>query len=301
MRNRELNIVPVIIFAFATILFGCAGEREDVTKYAPTESYPEDTILNHITNRKAMIVIAHDDDMCGMTGTLSKLNKDGWEIRVLSFPQALERNLAHIKACSNILDSVLFFDFSHEDFRYDVESTEKLYKAVPRATFSEIFNYELVEKDLIKKVTDFNPSVIFTLDNEIGGYGHPEHIFISQMVIDLAKTDSISPSYFFQNVWTDHMETTIMKRHSERMKSWGFEGDGWETAKKVYGVDGAPEPSIQIYITTEAQQKMNYLMSYNDKERKTMGFFIPAFEDYSAEEYFSIFDREFYRVIEIKN
>lgn len=60
-----------------------------------------------------------------------------------------------------------------------------------------------------------------------------------------------------------------------------------------------PEPTVQINITSEAQAKMNYLKSYNKRERKTMGFFIPAFEFYSAEEYFNIFDREFYRVIKL--
>jgi hypothetical protein len=42
---------------------------------------------------------------------------------------------------------------------------------------------------------------------------------------------------------------------------------------------------------------MGYLLSYNERERKTMGFYVPAFEDYSATEYFSVFNREFYRVI----
>jgi hypothetical protein len=226
------------------------------------------------------------------------LNKNGWEIRVLSFPQTEERNKAHIAACSNILDSVLFFSFTHNEYRNDVETTEKLYEPIPTSRFSEIFNTELVQEELINKVNAFSPTIIFSLDNEIGGYGHPEHVFISQMILDLIKADSISANYVFQNVWTKHMEITIMQRLSEKMKSWGVEGDGWEKAKKTYNVKGTPEPTAQIHISTEAKEKMDYLMSYNERERTTMGFYIPAFQEYTAEEYFSIFDREFYRVIE---
>jgi hypothetical protein len=44
---------------------------------------------------------------------------------------------------------------------------------------------------------------------------------------------------------------------------------------------------------------MEYLKSYNERERKTIGFYIPAFEEYSALEYFKVFDREFFNVIKI--
>ena len=81
---------------------------------------------------------------------------------------------------------------------------------------------------------------------------------------------------------------------------WGFDDDGWENAKRIYGVNGMPAPSVQIEISEVAELKMNYLRSYSERERKTIGFFIPAFEDYEAKEYFTLFDREFFQVIAIK-
>jgi hypothetical protein len=83
------------------------------------------------------------------------------------------------------------------------------------------------------------------------------------------------------------------------MIEWGFSGDGWDKAKETYKVKGMPQPTTQIYIASEANEKMNYLKSYNEREQKTIGFFIPAFFEYSGEEYFEIFDREFFNVIEI--
>jgi LmbE family N-acetylglucosaminyl deacetylase len=166
-----------------------------------------------------------------------------------------------------------------------------------REKFEETFNQKVVEDELIKRVNNFKPSVIFTLDNEIGGYGHPEHVFISQLVLDLAQSQKISIDYIYQSVYTPHMTTSIMERHSKRMLEWGFAGDGWENAKETYKVAGMPLPTTQINISTEADSKMDYLKSYNEREQKTIGFYIPAFFEYSAEEYFNIFDREFFHVI----
>lgn len=290
------RILPLLLGLFLlSVVLGCT--REDVTRYAAVETFPADSILQTISNKKAMIVIAHDDDMCAMTGTVSILNKKGWEIRVLSMSKEKSRNDAHRKACKNLLDSVLFFDIAAHEFRFDTADIK--YNAVPKEKFNSMFNRSLVKQKLMEQVNQFNPSVIFTLDNEIGGYGHPEHVFISQLVLDLARADTLHVEYIYQSVFTDHMEKSIMERHSKRMVSWGFPGDGWDKAKQAYKVQGMPEPSVQINIRNEAQAKMDYLKSYNKRERETMGFFIPAFEDYSAEEYFKIFDREFYRVIKI--
>ncbi len=293
--NRTLFLFSGILLL--SILFGCT--REDVRQYAPIENFPNDTLLQTIKNKKAMIVIAHDDDMCAMAGTASLLNRNGWEIAVVSFSKTPERDEAQIQACKSILDTVIFVELNPEQIRNDNEEERRAYYAFPKDSFDIVFNKVIIEKEFIKHINNFNPTIIFTLDNKIGGYGHPEHLLISQMVIDLAEEKRISPSHIYQSVFTDHMENSIMERHSRRMKSWGFPGDEWENAKKIYNVDGMPEPTVQINIREEAQAKMDYLKSYNKRERKTIGFFVPAFEEHSAEEYFEIFDREFYRIIKI--
>jgi LmbE family N-acetylglucosaminyl deacetylase len=289
------------IFLLVLISFSCKNVKEVVTPYAPTaqEVYPTDTILQSIKIKKAMIIIAHDDDMSAMSGSISKLNKEGWEIEVVSFRKGEERDKAQIKACRNILDRATFFDLDYSLWRMDLNKRkqEELYLPIEKEKFAETFNQTIVEKELIKRVNNFNPSVVFTLDNEIGGYGHPEHVFISQLVLDLAQSKKISIVYIYQSVYTPHMTTSIMARHSKRMIEWGLAADGWEKAKTTYKVGGMPQPTTQIHITSEATEKMNYLKSYNEREQKTIGFFIPAFFEYSAEEYFNIFDREFFHVI----
>lgn len=297
MEKIFFKLALLAFMGMLCFFLGCT--REKVQQYAAIEQFPEDQILKSIDNKRAAIVLAHDDDMCALSGTASWLNKMGWEIGVISFSKNPKRNEAQIKACQNILDTVLFVDLKHEQIRNDLNDGHEPYAAISKDDFNQVFNLNLIEKSYTTLINQLNPTVIFTLDNEIGGYGHPEHVMISQMVLDLAKQGNISPSYVYQSVYTDHMETKIMGRHARRMKSWGFDGDGWEKAKSTYTVDGMPEPTVQINIESEAKEKMQYLKSYNERERKTIGFFVPAFEDYTAEEYFKIFNREFFRIIDL--
>jgi LmbE family N-acetylglucosaminyl deacetylase len=291
----KINFVFTILLSSVALL-GCKS-IDHIIPYAPTETYPDDDKLATIEEKRAMVIVAHDDDMCMTAGTISKLNKDGWNIRVLSLPQAPERNQAHIKACSFILDSVLFFDMPRDAHRRDLDTVERAYDPIPREQFNTIYDTKTLAEQIINEVYEFSPSIIFTLDNEIGGYGHPDHVMISQLVVDLAKAKFIQPQYIYQNVYTDHMENSIMKRHAERLQSWGLPNNGWERSKEVYGVSGMPEPTVQVNIFSEAKEKMSYLKSYNEREQKTIGFFVPLFYDYKAEDYFGVFDREFYRVI----
>ncbi|MBL7942463.1 MAG: PIG-L family deacetylase [Flavobacteriales bacterium] len=274
--------------------------REDITGYAAVEKFPEDSLLQGITSKRALIIIAHDDDMCGMAGTISKLNRDGWYIGVMSFSKTPERDSAQIEACRSILDTVMFIKVTTDELRNDLGSAKTPYAAIPKSAFTSVFNYSLITPIYETMINEFNPSVVLTLDNEMGGYGHPEHVFVSQLVVDMAASATIHPKYIYQSVYTNHMENTIMRRHAEQMKSWGFPGDDWDIAKQTYGVDGMPEPNVQVFIETEAQLKMDYLRSYNERERKVMGFYIPEFERYDPVEYFSVFNREFFRVIAVE-
>jgi LmbE family N-acetylglucosaminyl deacetylase len=285
-----------ILFFLLFCALSCKN-REDVRPFAPVETFPEDTILQSIKVQRAMIVIAHDDDMCAMAGTVSLLNENGWEIVVISLSKSPARNNAQKEACKNILDTVMFIDLRPDQIRNDYSDEEKGYLAFPKDSFEYVFNKQLISEEYVRHISEFNPTIIFTLDNEMGGYGHPEHVLISQMVLDLAMEKRINPKFIYQSVFTKHMEKSIMNRHERRMKSWGLSGEEWKNAKKIYNVEGMPEPTFQINILPVAQMKMAYLKSYNKRERQIMGFFIPEFEKYKAEEYFAIFDREFFRVI----
>lgn len=151
---------------------------------------------------------------------------------------------------------------------------------------------------LVSRINAYAPTVIFTLDNEIGGYGNPEHVFISQLVLDLFEVGTIHAKRIYQPVYAYRMERTIIDEPlSAILKEYDFPNT-YQMAKEVYGVDGMPKPDVQVDIRPDSMWKMAYLMAYSGKAKSSLRKFIPYFEQFPTGTYFSIFDREFFRVIE---
>jgi LmbE family N-acetylglucosaminyl deacetylase len=187
-----------------------------------------------------------------MSGTIAKLTANGWTIKQLSLQShplsKTGKNPANIICQGNEL--ILKDGY----YRIGLDTMTSSYKKI-----KEQFLTDKVAQAIIQKVNEFKPSVIFTLDNEKGGYGHPEHIFISQLVKDLFEDGKIDIQKIYQSVYTNTMETEIIDKWlAQKMKKWGYPHPS-SIANELYGIDGMPEPDVQINITEVAETKMNYL------------------------------------------
>lgn len=291
----------LIITLIGLIIFGCDEKVgvEDLKQFVATEDFPNDVFLDTASVKRAFVIVAHDDDDCAMSGTISKLTAEGWTIRQLSLQNHIlagtGKNPAHIICQGN--DLILQDGY----YRIGLDTIKTPYLPLPYEMIKEQFMTDKVAEAIIQKVRDFKPSVIFTLDNEKGGYGHPEHIFISQLVLDLFNEGKIDIQKVYQSVFTNSMETEIVDKWlAENMKKWGYPHTS-SIANELYGIDGMPEPTVQVNITEVAETKMKYLRAYDEDVRKNLRKFIPYYEEFDAKTYFEIFDREFFRVIERKS
>ena len=292
---KTIKLITLMILIATIVACTYKPTVEELKKFAATEIYPEDTYLDTVANKRAMIIVAHDDDDCIMSGTIAKLTANGWTIKQLSFEvhntPGENRNAAHIicEGSEKILEDGLY--------RLGADTVKYPYMPIPYEEIEKQFLHEKVAAALIARVNEFNPSVLFTFDNIKGGYGHPDHIFISQLVLDLFKEDKINAQLIYQGVITRHMEAEIDRWQKPKMEKWGYPQPG-PAADKLYGIDGIPEPDVQINITAQAETKMTYLRTYPENVRKNFRKYIPYYEEFDAKLYFSIFDREFFRVIE---
>ena len=293
MRRIKFITLVVLISTIAACTY--KPTVEELKKFAATEIYPEDTYLDTVANKRALIIVAHDDDDCIMSGTIAKLTANGWTIKQLSFEvhntPGENRNAAHIicEGSEKILEEGLY--------RLGADTVKYPYMPIPYEEIEKQYLHEKVAAALIARVNEFNPSVLFTFDNIKGGYGHPDHIFISQLVLDLFKEGKINAQLIYQVVLTKHMEVEIDKWQKPKMEKWGYP-QASPIANELYGIDGMPEPDVQINITEQAGTKMTYLRTYPEDVRKNLRKFIPYYEEFEAKTYFSVFDREFFRVIE---
>ena len=263
MRTIKLITLVVLITTIAACTY--KPTVEELKKFAATEIYPEDTYLDTVANKRALIIVAHDDDDCVMSGTIAKLTANGWTIKQLSFEvhntPGENRNAAHIicEGSEKILEDGLY--------RPGVDTVKYPYMPIPYEEIEKQFLHEKVAAALIARVNEFNPSVLFTFDNIKGGYGHPDHIFISQLVLDLFNEGKINAQLIYQVVITRHMEAEIDRWQKPKMEKWGYPQPG-PAADKLYGIDGIPEPDVQINITDQAETKMTYLRTYPENVRK---------------------------------
>ena len=82
-----------------------------------------------------------------------------------------------------------------------------------------------------------------------------------------------------------------------KLEKWNFPHTS-SIANELYQIDGMPEPDVQIDIQEMGEIKMNYLRAYPENVKKNLRKFIPYYEEFDAETYFRIFDREFFRVFD---
>jgi len=292
--NSLKNIVCVVLFL---TIVSCTKKPsiEELRKFAATENYPEDIYLKEVSNKRALIIVAHDDDDCMMSGTIAKLTNNGWKIKQLSLEvhpiPGEERNAAHI-----ICDGFKKIPIDGP-YRLGADTMECPWCAISYEDIRKQYLFDKVAEALIPLINDYNPSILFTLDNIKGGYGHPDHVFLSQLVLDLFREGRITAERIYQSVITRHMEKEIDKWLKPQMEKWGYPQTG-PTANEIYGIDGIPIPDVQVNISDNAETKMTYLLTYGEDVKKNLKKYIPYFEKFDADTYFSVFDREFFRVIE---
>lgn len=269
-----------------------------IQQFEATETYPNDTYLDTVSNKRALIISAHDDDDCFMAGTIYKLKQAGWEIEQWTFRTTpLEKgNSVHpaeiiCKGNKPILEDGLYRNVNPYD------STRLAYLPIPREHFAEVFKTEKVKSVLEQKINAYKPTVIFSMDNEMGGYGHPEHVFVCQILVDLFKENKIPIQRIYQGVTTNHMEEEIIVKYlTPLMEKWGYPSP-YLVGREVYKIAGIPEPDVQVDISAYADGKMRYLRAFSEDAKKNIRKFIPYYEDFDAKTYFGVFNREFYRVM----
>ncbi|HMR82237.1 MAG TPA: PIG-L family deacetylase [Niabella sp.] len=291
----------VYLLFISVIFFRCASkiDIEQLKLFAPIEQYPDDIFLDTVSNKRALVIVAHDDDDCAMSGTIAKLTSNGWAIKSVSLQNHILSSTG--KNPSDIIcqGNELLLDDRY--YRKGLDTMKTPYLPITYEQMKEQFLSDKISNAIIQKVSDFEPSVIFTLDNEKGGYGHPEHIYISHLVKELFEQHKIEAKKIYQSVYTNSMETEIVDKWlGAKMKKWNYP-DPSKMANELYHIDGMPEPTVQIYITDVAETKMKYLRIYEENVRKNLRKFIPYYEEFDAATYFNIFDREFFRIIEKPN
>lgn len=279
----------LVLFVVLLSFSACTYHR--LQKYAPTESYPEDNWLAAQTTKRAVVIVAHDDDAISCAGTIAQLTQAGWEVNMLCFyndvPADSARTAMRMQDVQRAaqIQGIRSVQFHQLNYRNDHGKNERLYGYLPPDARDTLFHMDTL-RSLIQGFIDREaPTVIFTLDDVIGGYGHPDHAVMSAITKEYVLSGKSTAQRIYQAVFTPHQAETIMR-----------DLPVYQEAKILCACPGQPLPHVQVNITDVGAIKRNAMLQYTTEQHNLQKFW-PKYDRIPPEQYFSLFDREFFHVI----
>jgi LmbE family N-acetylglucosaminyl deacetylase len=282
----------ILILSVSIIVAILIGHVYWLSRLNGNEVYPHDTFLQNASNKTALIIVAHDDDAIGCAGTISELTKQGWKVHMLTFygnwhPQDNPIRKAEVEQVAKIqlLTSTELIDFSLQ--RSD--TVKEPWRPIPYSKFSEYMYVDSLKTMIEEAIAKHKPSVLFTLDNVIGGYGHPEHVCVSQSAIDVCVQNKLKSQFsvqrIYQAVFPRSLNENILKNNP-----------AFIAAKEVYQAEGSPIPTVEINIYNSSKEKKAVMLAYASQHRNLKKIW-PYYNIYPHWLYFKIFDSEYFHEI----
>jgi hypothetical protein len=315
---RKLRILMIIILLCGILIY-CLPLLYLKLEVQPSEQYSEVPYLDTISHKHALIIVAHNDDCFGSVAVTKWLCSRGWEVRAFYFkaPSFLKdsiRELNGINSAKKVRDLIGLTEFTLIDqpLRQDSPVSDM---NVPYSEFTATFRSDTIESVIENLISIHQPSVIFTLDDIIGFYGHADHIFVSRAILNVCNRNKSNTGFpvqlIVQSVLPHSVAEGVMvkyqKLHHFRspwgirklIKERGFGESVYTKAKKIYKCDGMPLPDIQFRIDTLSLYKRQFLDSWAPSEKKSLRRFIPFSYWYPHGIYYKMFNYEYFRVIDI--
>ena len=291
--KKSIKIVSIIVIS---AIVGIALHIYYLYSLSPSENFPEDTYLKSVTNKTALILVAHDDDATLFSGTTSMLAANGWDVSLMCYytefwePEVNPIRKQEMKNIKEIqgLKNLELIDFT---IRRRLDTIEKPWLPIPYDKFSENFEIDSLRMHISQAIEKYKPTVVFTLDDVIGFYGHPEHVLVGQTVVNICReykdSTDFSVKKVYQCVWPFSQTEKIMKK----IPTYG-------KGKKIYQCDGMPVPDVEIDISSYGSTKKNVLdahvSQYNNIAR-----YVKYYHYYPGWFYFRIFDKEYFKEVSV--
>ena len=241
------KLIKYVIGLALTVIIGIALHISYLYSLRPTENYPEDTYLKSVNKKKALIIVAHDDDATLFSGTTSMLAATGWDVSFVCFYTDLykpEVNPIRREEMENIqeIEGLTNIELIDLRLRRSMDTIEKPWLPIPYDEFPDNFEIDSLRTYILKAIEKYQPIVVFTLDDVIGFYGHPEHVLVSKTIVNICTeykdSTDFSVKRIYQCVWPYSQAEKIMKNIPT-----------YHRGKEIYVCEGMPAPDVEIEIS----------------------------------------------------
>jgi N-acetylglucosamine malate deacetylase 2 len=237
--------------------------------------------------KRVLALFAHPDDEIMVSGTFSKLGKQkdaftalavftrgeaGPDGGVVPRHKLGDERTKEMKKSAEIIgaDRLEFYDF-------------------PDGGLEEV-NGEEMKQVITDLITDIKPTVLISYDDEIGLYGHPDHVVTGRLVREVAREELSRGNSPVKR----HYMVTLPKPMIEVAFKLS------PTFKEKYPKDtskGLPAPDIAFPMATEAAARKKVLLSHRT-QKEVISSVQPYYDKIPASIYYRIFDREYFHLAE---
>jgi len=285
----------------------------------PSEIYPEVANLVSIDNKKALIIVAHHDDMFGCVAFTKWLCDNNWDVRAFYFrspPYRKDtiREQNGILSTSKVSEIIGLKEFTliEQSLRKDTIIDDL---NIPYEEFKNVFEIDTITCVISDLIATHKPSIIFTLDDIIGFYGHSDHVFVSRTITNVCQQNKSNQSFpvqlIYQTVYTPSQVEGVMVNYQklhhfknlwgirELIRNKGFNESVYTKAKEIYDCDGMPSPNVQFKLDSLSMYKRRFLVSWAPSEKKNLKRFIPFCYWYPNWIYYKMFNFEYFRIINL--
>lgn len=265
MRNRLIKggaaAVAVLLVATLSIYFLRTWYLE---RNVPLHEIAEWVEANQIS--RVLVVFAHQDDELLVAGTLAGLDNAGVQTRLLTLTngdgegrpegqtvkQLVDERTAELEEIARLLglDSLEQGLFSDKGFM-DVAD-------------------EQIENAILERIIAYRPDSIITWDTEKGLYGHPHHVRVARLAIEVVQTHQNDPDFPKVSVYSSTVSVWIrevLKRLSPIYQRRYYEISPGESIEPTYSLSTkkfaeARRKAFAVYHKRGAVRGLNPLADF---------------------------------------
>ncbi len=239
-----------------------------------------DLVTNQLAAQRLLLVHAHPDDETINNGaTMAKYVSEGVAVTLITCTrgeegEVLVPELAHLaSSAQDQLGSHREIELANAmaalgvtDFRF-LGSPSKKYRdsgmmdTEPNKRPDVFWNTNLdaAAADLVKVIIETKPQVLVTYD-EIGGYGHPDHIQAHRVAMRAAQL--AAPEWEISKIYWNIMPRSVMELGIEKMKEMGSDFFGVESAADLPFVKDDSFVTTVIRAGNFAKQKIEAMKQH---------------------------------------
>lgn len=236
---------------------------------------------------KVMFIFPHPDDEITCAGTLKQLDEQGIETILLTLTKGEAGPTSGLIDESSPSKKAQLADLRQQE----LQSSAKLLGIdhleildFPDGGIQDIPS-ETIRAILYDKIQVYQPSILVTYDDQIGLYGHPDHIEVARHLKDLFlefhSQQNFSPSQLYQVTLPRPMIEIALKIS--------------DTFRKNYhnSQDGLPPPDLAIKIAQWGYDKRQVFESHRS-QKDSLSDLQPYYDKFPPFVYFRVFDKEYF-------